>query len=164
MPDPNIHMRKACLKDASLLCLLIHDSHQDVAERFGLTLKNCPRHPSNCTREWIEKDLLRGVVYYIMEHDDKPVGCAAMEQASPEVCYLERLSVLPGQRKKGFGRALVNNVIIKAKTLGAGRVDIGIIAQHTELKRWYAKLGFIEGETKEFPHLPFRVTFLSYKF
>ncbi len=71
MKDPNIHMRKAGLKDTSLLYSLIHDSHHDVAESFGLTLENCPRHPSNCTREWIEKDLLRGVVYYIVQFD----GC-----------------------------------------------------------------------------------------
>lgn len=163
MHDPKIHMRRAGLKDTSLLCSLINDSHRDVADRFGLTPENCPKHPSNCTREWIENDLLRGVVYYIMEHDERPVGCVGVEQASPDVCFLERLSVLPDQRKQGFGRALVDNAIIKAKTLGALQVDIGIIAQHTELKRWYSKIGFMEGKTKEFPHLPFRVTFMSYK-
>jgi GNAT superfamily N-acetyltransferase len=70
--------------------------------------------------------------------------------------------VLPNQRHLGFGKALVTHVLSKAKLLGVHRVDIGIIAEHTELKNWYKGIGFIEGESKEFPHLPFRVTFMSY--
>jgi len=39
---------------------------------------------------------------------------------------------------------------------------IGIIAAQTDLKRWYQEIGFIEGDTKEFKHLPFLVTFMIY--
>jgi 3-methyladenine DNA glycosylase AlkD len=88
-------------------------------------------------------------------------GCVALEQANPEVCYLERLAVLPNKRRQGFGKALVMHVISAAKILAAHRVDIGIIAEHTELKNWYRGPGFVEGQSKEFPHLPFRVTFMS---
>jgi len=41
-------------------------------------------------------------------------------------------------------------------------ISIGIIAAQTDLKRWYQKIGFIEGGTKGFEHLPFRVTFMIY--
>jgi diamine N-acetyltransferase len=157
------HIRKAGTADVTLLSCIIRDSHHDVAGRFGLTADNCPKHPSNCTDAWIESDLIRGIAYYIMEHNDVSVGCVAIEQASPDVCYLERLSVLPGQRRKGLGRALVTDVLFKAKTLGAREVGIGIIAQYTELKSWYKKIGFIEGETKEFAHLPFNVTLMKYQ-
>jgi hypothetical protein len=53
-------------------------------------------------------------------------------------------------------------VLAEAKRSGAHRVSIGVIAEQTELKSWYQKIGFIEAETKEFAHLPFRVTFMSY--
>jgi hypothetical protein len=53
-------------------------------------------------------------------------------------------------------------VLAEAKRSGARHVSIGIIAQQTELKNWYQKIGFVEAETKEFAHLPFRVTFMSY--
>jgi N-acetylglutamate synthase-like GNAT family acetyltransferase len=162
VPDPVIHIRKADAVDVPLLSRLIRDSHQDVAERFGLTPDNCPKHPSNCTDEWIEKDLIRGVTYYIMEHNDVPVGCAAIEKASPDVCYLERLSVLPDQRRRGLGTALVHNVLLKAKTLCATELNIGIMANHNELKEWYRRIGFIEGETTVIKHLPFNVTFMKY--
>jgi len=39
---------------------------------------------------------------------------------------------------------------------------IGMIATQTDLKRWYQKIGFIKGDTKEFKHLPFPVAFMSY--
>jgi N-acetylglutamate synthase-like GNAT family acetyltransferase len=103
----------------------------------------------------------RGVIYFILESENVVSGCVALEVASSEVCYLERLGVLPNQRRDGFGKALVSHVLSEAKLLGALHVDIGIIAEDTELKAWYKRLGFIEAETKEFPHLPFRVTFMS---
>jgi len=31
-----------------------------------------------------------------------------------------------------------------------------------ELKAWYKKMGFREGETKTFAHLPFKVLFMAY--
>jgi N-acetylglutamate synthase-like GNAT family acetyltransferase len=104
----------------------------------------------------------RGVTYFAIENKNRVVGCVALEQANPEVCYLERLAVLPDQRRRGFGKALVNHVLSEAKRLGVNYVSIGIIAEQTELKDWYKGLGFVEGESKEFPHLPFRVTFMSY--
>ncbi len=139
----------------------IRRSFRDVAERFSLTQENCPRHPSNCSEEWIQQEIDRGVTYFIIENDNFVAGCVALEQANSEVCYLERLGVLPDQRHHGFGKALVFHVLSNAKLLGAHRVNIGIIAEHTELKDWYKRLGFVEVETKEFPHLPFRVNFMA---
>jgi N-acetylglutamate synthase-like GNAT family acetyltransferase len=134
-----------------------------VAERFGLTPKNAPRHPSNCQEEWIKKDIDRGVLYFVMENEGLVSGCIAIEKANPEVCYLERLAVHPERRQQGFGKALVKHVLSQAKLLNVHNVNIGIIAEHTELKNWYRKIGFVEGKSKEFPHLPFRVTFMSFQ-
>jgi diamine N-acetyltransferase len=156
----NYTIRRCTQKDIGVLVETIRRSFRDVAERFGLSEENAPRHPSNCTAEWIQQDMGRGVVYFILESDNIVSGCVALEVASPEVCYLERLGVLPNQRRHGFGKALVNHVLSEAKLLGALHVDIGIIAEDTELQAWYNRLGFIEAETKEFPHLPFRVTFM----
>ncbi len=158
-----LHIRKAGSQDIPLLSGLIRDSFREVAERFGLTPENCPKHPSNCTDEWIEGDFARGVTYYILERNGTPVGCVALERDSPDLCYLERLAVLPQSRRNGFGKKLVNHVFIEAKALGITRVSIGIISEQAELKLWYQKIGFVEGETKKFEHLPFLVTFMTYQ-
>jgi GNAT superfamily N-acetyltransferase len=153
-------IRRADSGDIPLLTGIIRRSFQTVAERFGLTPENCPKHPSNCSVDWIERDLSRGVQYFILENDGNPAGCAAMEHA-PGACYLERLAVLPEERGKGYGLALVRHILMKAEALGAGEVGIGIIAAQTDLKEWYEKIGFIAGDIRDFPHLPFRVLFMS---
>ena len=163
MTAETINIREADRGDVPLLSGLIRDSFQDVAERFSLTPENCPKHPSNCTDDWIEKDFARGVTYYILEHSGTPRGCVALERASPDLCYLERLAILRQNRRKGFGGKLVDHVLAEARASGTQQISIGIISEQTELKLWYQKIGFIEGETKEFKHLPFLVTFMSYE-
>jgi ribosomal protein S18 acetylase RimI-like enzyme len=69
--------------------------------------------------------------------------------------------VLPEERQRGFGRTLVEHVLAEARNLDGKQVSVGIISDQAELRRWYQKMGFAEGETKKFEHLPFRVTFLT---
>jgi N-acetylglutamate synthase-like GNAT family acetyltransferase len=157
----NYKIRTCAREDIGILVETIRESFRTVADRFGLTQENAPRHPSNCSAEWIQQEMDRGVRYFILESEGVVSGCVALESASSEVCYLERLGVLPDQRRRGFGKALVGHVLSEAKRLGARHVDIGIIAGDKELKDWYKRLGFIETGTKEFAHLPFRVTFMS---
>jgi GNAT superfamily N-acetyltransferase len=157
-----VSISEAHWADIHVLSTLIRSSFSDVAGRFGLTPQNCPKHPSNCTDEWVEKDMNRGVAYFILESSSTPVGCGALEQVDSELCYLERLAVLPEERRKGYGRALVDHIINLAKSHGRKQMSIGIIAADSELKQWYTKIGFVEGETKEYSHLPFLVTFMKY--
>ncbi|MBN1889574.1 MAG: GNAT family N-acetyltransferase [Thermoflexales bacterium] len=154
-------IRDATANDAELLASLIRVAFRDVAERFTLTPSNCPTHPSNCTVEWIEAGLEKGLRYYVLEEGENACGCVALEQAGPDVCYLERLAVLPRFRHKGYGRALVEHVLEQAGRLGAGRVELGIIAGQDELRAWYEGLGFCVERTAKFKHLPFRVAFMA---
>jgi N-acetylglutamate synthase-like GNAT family acetyltransferase len=104
--------------------------------------------------------LEEGVAYFILEAEGHPCGCAALEQATPETCYLERLAVYPRQRRRGFGQALAAAVIREAELRGAQYLEIGIIAEQAELGEWYRKLGFLEHKTATFGHLPFTVRFM----
>ncbi len=155
-------IRTCTQEDIGILTETIRNSFHVVAERFELTERNAPSHPSNCTHNWIRYDMERKITYFVLENEDGIAGCVACEQASAKVCYLERLAVLPEKRNQGVGKALVEHVLSKARKLGADYVSIGIIAKHTELKHWYKKLGFVEDETKIFLNLPFPVTFMSY--
>ena len=156
-----VTIRDATTADANALSDIIRESFRDIAERFALTPESCPKHPSNCTSAWIEADQARGVRYFLMAQDDEPIGCVGIEKAGADLCYLERLAVLPDRRRHGFGRTLALHALACARDDGARRVGIGIIAAQTELKRWYARLGFFEVETKSFPHLPFQVCLLE---
>jgi N-acetylglutamate synthase-like GNAT family acetyltransferase len=156
-------IRRATLGDATALTEIIRQSYRDVAGRFRLDPENCPTHPSNCERDWIESDLSRGVSYFILSSGGVACGCVAVERASAELSYLERLGVLPDRRKAGLGRQLVECALREARSSGAGAVSIGIIAEHSELRDWYRRLGFIETGTRRFDHLPFEVAFLRYE-
>jgi N-acetylglutamate synthase-like GNAT family acetyltransferase len=158
-----ITIRDAGPQDAEMIAGVIRRSFQDVAVRFSLTRDNCPKHPSNCTTAWVESDLERGVQYFILLHKGEPIGCVGLEKPGSDLCYLERLAVLPERRRHGFGRRLVDHALSQVKAGSVRRVSIGIIAEQTELKEWYANLGFVEKETKRFSHLPFRVTFMELK-
>jgi GNAT superfamily N-acetyltransferase len=153
-------IREATGLDIDVLSDIIRNSFRDVAERFGLTAENCPRHPSNCTREWIVSAMEKGVRHFVLETDETPCGCAALEQVRPEVCYLERLSVLPDFRHTGFGTELVKHLIEISREIGSRQVEIGIIASDLCLKSWYENLGFSQTHTGSFAHLPFEVAFM----
>jgi ribosomal protein S18 acetylase RimI-like enzyme len=157
----NNRIRTCTREDIDALAATIRGSFRDVAERFGLTGENCPRHPSNCRADWIEKDMDRGVSYFVLESEDRVAGCAALEPVRPGLCNLERLAVLPDQRRQGFGKALVTHVLSEAGKLGCSKVRIGVIADQEELKDWYRRLGFVERESREFAHLPFLVAFMQ---
>lgn len=155
-------IREASSKDIATIARLICESNQDVAARFGLTVNNCPKHPSFCSDAWVETDLARGTRYFIVEEDLTPIGCVAYENPSTGLAYLNRLSVLPTHRNRGIGARLVQHIIQLAQSASIQTVSIGVIGEHGDLQRWYRKLGFIDGDVKHFPHLPFSVKYMSY--
>ncbi len=88
------------------------------------------------------------------------IGCVAYESSGPGRGYLNRLSVLPQHRGSGAGARLVQHVVDHARSHAVESISIGVIGEHTQLQRWYNKLGFADGETKRFSHLPFSVKYM----
>ena len=141
---------------------IVSDSNKDVAKRFGFTIENCPKHPSFCTKKWVDDDFERDVDYFIYEDKGESVGCVAFESPEENIAYLNRLSVLKNTRRKGIGKKLVDHIISYSKAKGIEKISIGIIADNIELKKWYGAIGFVEKDTAKFPHLPFDVTYMVY--
>ena len=154
---PSAPIRAMNASDFSTIAMLVSESNKNVAALFGLNADNAPKHPSFCTESWVRADVERGETYFIIDG----VGCVAYESPAPGRAYLNRLSVLPGQRGQGAGERLVRHVVEHARGQGVESISIGIIGEHTELQRWYHKLGFTDGETKRFAHLPFSVKYMT---
>ncbi|MBJ7536056.1 GNAT family N-acetyltransferase [Marinomonas transparens] len=152
---------------AEVLAHLIRQANRPVATRFKINQDNCPKHPSFCKSEWIQADFDRGERYFLLTENSQPIACVAYEvpvrENAIKKAYLNRLSVLPDQQNKGTGSKLVEHVIQQALSDQLDLISIGIIAQHTQLQDWYEKIGFITGDTKGFEHLPFDVTYMTYK-
>ncbi len=154
-------IRPAHTDDIQTLVSLLRRACAAVARRFGLTEENCPKSPAFYTEDRARADFERSVQYYILEDDAEARGCVALEQAKPEVGYLERLAVLPEYRSKGYGSALVRHVFAQAQAIGLKRIGIGIIFEDARLREWYRRFGFVETGTKAFDHLPFIVGFME---
>jgi len=157
-----MRIREATSADLATIAMLVSESNKDVAVQFDLNSENCPKHPSFCTESWVQADLARGENYFILEEGTQPYGCVAYEGSSSGLAYLNRLSVPSAQRNKGAGASLVQHIIGHARSRSVQTISIGVIGEHTGLQRWYNKLGFVDGETKRFPHLPFSVKYMSY--
>ena len=150
---------------------LIRFAFADVAEEFHLTPQNCQYHPAFLSDDDLADSLLRpGVTCFGAFLGDALVGFAAIwpktEDAfawEPEITdypgtfELTRLCVLPAHRRAGLGARLLRAALLAAQTQGARKIEIGIIAENTRLKRWYERQGFHAAAVKEYAHLPFTV-------
>jgi GNAT superfamily N-acetyltransferase len=154
-------IRPAALTDVPVLNDIIRAAFATVARDFNLTPNNCPAHPSNSQPEWVTKAMDRGVSFFLLEEDGRAAGCVALEQAGPDLCYMERLAVPPALRNQGRGLLLVRQALDIAAARGARRVEIATIAGQLDLRHWYEKQGFIMIRTARFDHLPFEVAFLG---
>jgi len=155
-----IRIKEADQELSSTLADLIRKSFKDVAVKFSLNKENCPTHPSNCTVDWIRDDFRKGKRYFILFKDRSPCGCIGLEKGKDEVCYLERLSVLPEYRKNGLGKRLVDYFEETARKENYQRIEMGVIKDHDELVDWYKRIAFKENGCKKFDHLPFDVLFM----
>ena len=159
-----MEVTQANIQNASDLARIVSQANKDVAEQFGITASNNPKHPSFYTKKWVTSDFDRGEEYFILSQNGEHIGCVAFDQPRLDTAYLNRLSVLPVHRHKGAGELLVCHILKYAKEKGVVKVSIGIIAAHSVLKSWYVRLGFIEKHTQTFEHSPFDVTYMHYEF
>jgi GNAT superfamily N-acetyltransferase len=139
---------------------VIRSAFATAAEDLHLTRENAPTHPSFIRLEKVRTSFTIGVAYFGLRLRGRLVGCVAIEKAG-DCCYIERLSVLPGFRRRGFGLALVEHAIGYARKAGAARASVGIINTQRVLKDWYVSLGFEVKELRAYGHLPFTVCIME---
>lgn len=149
--------------EAERIAEVISSANIGVARKFNLNWKNCPKHPSFCTTEWVENDMDRGVLYFLYTENNVTVGCVAYERGDQNTAFLNRLSVLPDFQERGIGENLVLYFLSHAEKERVDNVSIGIIANHHKLIEWYEKFGFTRNELKKYPHLPFDVVFMRFR-
>jgi len=140
---------------------VIADSFQTVAVEFNLTKVNCPTYPSFVTMKQLNEMKRKGLKLFGLFEDDVHVGFVAVEKKKHKVFNMEKLAVLPEYRHKGYGGKLLEFAEGYVKNAGGEKLSIGIINEHTVLKKWYATKGFQETSVMKFEHLPFTVCFME---
>lgn len=141
---------------------VIRDSFATVAAAFGLTQQNAPTNGAFTQAHHVAEAMARGDEYYgLYTGADALVGVVALEPKEGGVFELGKLAVLPAQRHKGYGAALMDHVRALAAAKGGTKLVIGIMEENTRLKHWYAAYGFVHTGTKRFSHLPFTVGYME---
>lgn len=150
-------------EDADLKkCLeVIRESFLTVAKEFKLTIENAPTNPAFIKLNDLIKMREKGIVMFGVFNEDTQIGFVAVEKASEDTYYMEKLAVLPEFRHKGYGKMIMDYVSDFVRNNGGKRIGIGIINENSRLKQWYQNCGFREVELKNFGHLPFTVCLMS---
>lgn len=128
-----------------------------VAKAYGLTRENCPTGGAFLQSSRLVRERQKGFLLYSLFYRGFMIGFVELEPLGEGVYVLEKLTVLPEYRHYGFGRYLLDFAVREAGRLGGHKVVLGMIEQNQKLKNWYQSYGFVQTETKRFPHLPFAV-------
>lgn len=156
-----VMIRKADISEDQMCAELIRRAFADVAQKFSLTMENCPSNPDFITADRIHSIAEKGGELFVYELAGEPVGFAAVVPAEKGAFELEKLCVLPEFRERGIGSLLIKHCAKTAADRGADVLKIGIIKENTILKRWYEKNGFVFTGTAAFKTLPFTVGFME---
>lgn len=157
----NTEIRIANGKDSKIIADIIYRANQPVAKQFNITIENCPKHPSNCTHQWISGAIGNGDIFLILEYKNTPVGCVSFTGSINQVANIKRLAVLPEYQKKGFGKLLISSIEKQIQDRGYRKITLGVIDDNKSLVSWYQKYGFRFNIRKRFSHLPFKVCFMT---
>ncbi|MGI6004905.1 MAG: GNAT family N-acetyltransferase [Christensenellales bacterium] len=133
-----------------------------VAEAFGLTEENCPTNGAFIRLEHLQAHRLRGDLMYGLSRGGRMIGFMQLEKQDERTWELEKLTVLPQVRRRGYGKILLDFAKEQVIALGGSVLTVGIIEENTWLKNWYLRHGFIHTGTRSFDHLPFVVGFMRW--
>ena len=147
---------------AEAAAALIRESFKTVADDFGLTEANCPKHTAFVTTsERLLTQIGWGWSLYGYFTGGAMIGYASLSDSGGGAFEVHNLCVSPARRHSGIGSSLLERCVCEARALGGRRVELSIIDENAALKEWYVKKGFAPLEAKRFDHLPFTVRYMA---
>ena len=159
-----IVVRPLCLQtDFDIAAKVVRSAFRTPAKQFNITKINCPAHPSFTDEKKLAKIKDNGGTFFGAYGKSAMIGCVAVEPSSDEegTWYIEKLAVPPDHRLVGLGSLLLDHAHHAISVFGGRRISVALIDADGLLKSWYRKRGFVEKETRSFPHLPFTVRFMA---
>lgn len=139
--DDTSSVRRAGLDDVGAIGRLLYDFNCEFDQ---------PTPPPAQLAERMEQ-LLRAGDTVVLVAGRGPDGLAVLRfrmaiWSSGLECYLAELYVDPDRRRRGIGRALMNEALALARELGADTMDIGVDEPDVAARSLYESLGFSNRE------------------
>ena len=136
-------VRRAEGADAETIGQLLHDFNSEYDD---------PTPGPRALAQRVRELLAAGEITVLLAGDE-PYGLALL-RFRPAIwtqaldCYLEELYVVPEQRGRGLGRALMEAAIDLARREGAAHMDLGTGEDDVAARALYESLGFSNREGK----------------
>lgn len=139
--QPHSEIRRAGAGDAANVARLLHDFNSEYDE----PTPSIPTLTERLGELLAENDIT------VLLAGDPPTGFALFRLrpslwAKAEDAYLEELYVIPSQRRKGIGRALLEASIDAASEAGANHFELTTGETDTEARALYESRGFTNRE------------------
>ncbi|MEA4832808.1 hypothetical protein SDC9_107798 [bioreactor metagenome] len=139
-------------------CLsVISNSFLTVAKDYNITKDNCPSYAAFRTINDLDNMLNSGIDFYGLYENNKQAGFVCMKKNDDNTYILGLLSVLPENRHKGYGKALIDYIFNEVKILGGHKVVIWLMNENDILKKWYINYGFSETNIRKSEGMPFSI-------
>ncbi|HNX25478.1 MAG TPA: GNAT family N-acetyltransferase [Spirochaetota bacterium] len=140
---------------------IIINSFSTVSDEMGITKETAPTNPAFLTIDRL-LDIYKKMKCFGLYYEDLPIGFFGLEESKDSPLMLEKISVLPEFRHRGYGRMILDHTVKYAIEKKFKKISIAIINENKRLKEWYTGYGFYEVRVTAFPHLPFEVCFMEY--
>lgn len=143
---------------------VIRESFMTVADEFGFSVDNAPRFTAFATT--VERLVYQlkeegRQMYACYDETNKIIGYYSLASQKNGEYELNNLCVLPGCRHNKIGMKLLENACANAETLGAEKINIGIVEENRVLRKWYEENGFVHIGTKKFDFFPFTCGYME---
>jgi ribosomal protein S18 acetylase RimI-like enzyme len=80
-------------------------------------------------------------LFFVAVEEEKVIG-TVMGGYDGHRGWIYLLAVAPGSRRRGAGSALVRHVEAALRTLGCPKINLQVLAENSQVVRFYEKLGF----------------------
>ena len=136
---------------------VIRKSFKTVADEFGFTVDNASRFTAFATTEerlyWQMDNESR--LMFVYEQNGVICGYYSLLMQDNNECELSNLAVLPEYRHGGIGGRLLEHAYETARNQGCRLVNIGIVEENIQLRKWYEQHGAVHTGTRRFDFFPF---------
>jgi GNAT superfamily N-acetyltransferase len=144
MGEADFDVRRATPGDAATVARLLRDFNTEFDE---------PTPAVEVLTERV-RELIAGGVIVVLLAGDGPDGIAQFRflrsvWSEGLDLYLEELYVVPGERGKGTGRALLEATMATGREAGATRIDLNTGETDTAARALYESVGFTNREGSE---------------
>jgi ribosomal protein S18 acetylase RimI-like enzyme len=150
----SLTFRRARAADVEAIVALVESAYRGATSRQGWTTEADLLEGQRTDAEEVAT-LLNSTdsCFLLMERQATLLGNVWLS-VHGDCAHLGMFAVRPTEQAQGLGRALLTHAESVARAeLGAGLIEMTVIAQRSELIAWYERRGYVQtGEQRPFPY------------